>query len=122
MVTATATEEVTVGVAGSIARHGPIAAATVSEQAGIQMEMETVAHNKVLRWARVFQPLIPLDDDLRFNASPLSGWRWGDGHAHGNGSGNGHGDGLDNSPWTNGDGIGYGEWAYENGDGYCDMY
>ena len=75
---------------------------------------------KVLRWAHLFQPLIPIREDLRYNIS-VYGAGWGDGLGYGNGGGSGHGDGHElDSPWPNGDGYGASENGFQYGDGCCE--
>ncbi len=77
---------------------------------------------KVLPWARVIQPLIPLEDDLRYNSIAITSNGWGDGWGYGSGGGDGLGAGLDSSVWDNGNGDGAGEWTYGDGNGFCNMY
>lgn len=77
---------------------------------------------KILPWARVLQPLVPLEEDLRYNSIAITSNGWGDGWGYGNGGGTGLGAGLDNRAWDNGDGDGNGEWGYVDGDGFCDMH
>lgn len=95
--------------------------ATVAAKDTGSTEMPT-PKDKALPWARVIQPLIPLEDDLRYNGIISTGNGYGDGWEYGNGGGDGLGVGLDNRAWDDGDGDGIGEWGYENGDGFCDMY
>ena len=84
------------------------------------MGMDVVTASKVLRWARVIQPLIPVEETLR-NAS-LSGRSWGDGWEYGNGGGGGKGSGENRAMWRDGDGEGYGWWGSQDGDGHCENY
>lgn len=81
-----------------------------------------ISKAKILPWARVIQPLIPLEDDLRYNSITMTGNGYGDGWVCGNGFGGGLGAGLDNSAWDNGNGEGDGESTYGDGNGFCDMY
>ena len=61
---------------------------------------------KVLRWARVFQPLIPVLDVLRNDGARVGPINYGDGHAHGDGDG---GDQYRGRLHREGDGIGSGD-------------
>jgi len=99
------------------------------EAAASLMEMgtEVVMATKVLRWARVILPLIPIKDNLRMTLSMhiISSYRTrGDGTYHGNAMGDGGGAGryIPTPYCANGNGDGYGESGFVDGDGYCDNY
>ena len=70
---------------------------------------------KVLRWARVFQPLIPVEDDLRIKWMNLN--RYGDGDwGNGRGDGVGEGNHVEYQPFK---GKGCGQYGWRDGDGVC---
>ena len=80
-----------------------------------------MTHTKVLPWARLIQPLILVDDNLRATGDrDPDGWV--DGWQHGTGDGNGDGEGRKGRSWVNGGGYGGGEYGFQEGGGYSDGY
>lgn len=70
---------------------------------------------KVLPWARLIQPLIPVEKNLRTIMTVIA--HFGDGD-WGNGRGNGRGDG-DTDEYQGFKGRGAGQYGWRHGDGEC---